>query len=57
MAEFDDPRHKEQIFRESCWHFDKSPILLKDFEGEQQLKLVSMIEALFRYESKIYRCW
>lgn len=38
MVEFEDQRDKDRVIREKLWNFDKSLILLKEFDGEQQVK-------------------
>lgn len=47
MAEFEDQRDKEHVIKEEPCNFDKNLIILKEFEGGQQVCNISITKALF----------
>lgn len=47
LAEFEDPNDKNRVVRDGPWNFDKCLILVKNFDGCQQVKHIRMETALF----------
>lgn len=47
LAIFDNITNKARVLRESSWNFDKSLILLKDFDGSLQVSKTWFIKASF----------
>lgn len=47
MAEFDNQHDKQRIMRDGPWNFNKSLILMKYFDGTQQVKSIDMTKAFF----------
>lgn len=47
MAEFNDQSDKNRVIKDGPWHFDKSLILVKEFEGQQHVTTIDMNESSF----------
>lgn len=47
MTEFEDQNDKNRVVRDGPWNFDKCLILVKGFEGGQQVKNICLEEASF----------
>lgn len=47
LVEFEEKRDKERVMRDSPWNFDKCLILFKDFDGQQQIQSLKIVEASF----------
>lgn len=47
MAEFEDQNDKNRVVRDGPCNFDKCLILVKEFEGGQQVKNICLEEASF----------
>lgn len=47
MAEFKEQSGKNRVIKDGLWNFDKNLILVKEFEGQQQVKTIYMNEASF----------
>lgn len=47
LAEFADQNNKNRVLNDGPWNFDKSLILVREFEGEKQVKNIQLNEAAF----------
>lgn len=47
LVEFKDLSDKNRVIADGPWNFDNSLILVKEFEGQQQVKSITMNEASF----------
>lgn len=47
FAKFEEIHDKARVIRDDPWNFDKCLILVKQFEGGQQVKNICMEEVLF----------
>lgn len=48
IVEFEHPNDKFRILRDDGpWNSNKAPLLVKDFDGEQQVKNIHLREAAF----------
>ncbi|KAF5471635.1 hypothetical protein F2P56_008413 [Juglans regia] len=47
LAEFEDVRDKERVVRDGPWTFDEHLVLVKDFDGFQQVQQIQLTKASF----------
>lgn len=47
LVEFEDSNDKNKVVRDGLWNFDKCLILVKEFDGGQQVKHIRMETSLF----------
>lgn len=43
MADFEDYNDKQRVVCDGPWNLDECLVLVKDFEGEQQVKTIKLL--------------